>query len=341
MLHRLKETVGSWEWGCCIVDESHFLTTKQSKTLDSPLVVTCLEVIRKSKRAILLSGTPSLSRPFDIFNQVISQYGDLASKRCSRTHSEFPGPYRQVDALQPGLLGASRRQFASSYCRGTKVQVLQESRGDVRTVVSCSGLTHSSELNSLLRESVMIRRLKCDVLSQLPPMRRTVIRVEPSNKDLQSALLSRKEKGLTASMSAYQQEGLKKVPRAVEWVSLLAILFVYKRSRQLSKMLCAQLVDKVGGCGSEVKFVIFAHHVMVMDALQRGFELCGEFAKLSCNPVLRIDGEVDQKSRKERLRDFHADPCSRIMLVSTTAGGQGIDISCASVRLFDRLNYVV
>lgn len=41
-------------------------------------------------RAILLTGTPSLSRPYDL--------------------------YRQVDALRPGLLGSKKDLFAQRYC---------------------------------------------------------------------------------------------------------------------------------------------------------------------------------------------------------------------------------
>jgi hypothetical protein len=41
------------------------------------------------------------------------------------------------------------------------------------------GASETAELNSLLRSSMMIRRLKADVLAQLPPKRRTQVGSSP------------------------------------------------------------------------------------------------------------------------------------------------------------------
>ena len=54
-----------------------------------------MTALKAARRAILLSGTPSLSRPFDL--------------------------YRQVDAVLPGLLGPNRVAFASAYCNRREV----------------------------------------------------------------------------------------------------------------------------------------------------------------------------------------------------------------------------
>lgn len=35
-------------------------------------VTVCMKVARRAKRVVMLSGTPSLSKPFDLFNQVES-----------------------------------------------------------------------------------------------------------------------------------------------------------------------------------------------------------------------------------------------------------------------------
>ena len=74
--------------------ESHTLRTsnKPPDALHTEAVVCCLKLAR---RAVLLTGTPSLSRPFDLF--------------------------RQVDAVMPGLLGANRVAFAASYCNRREV----------------------------------------------------------------------------------------------------------------------------------------------------------------------------------------------------------------------------
>lgn len=57
-------------WGVVIVDESHNLRTTNSRDSDSPHTEACVAAVVRAHRAVLLSGTPSLSRPYDLFRQV-------------------------------------------------------------------------------------------------------------------------------------------------------------------------------------------------------------------------------------------------------------------------------
>ncbi|PNY23703.1 Lymphoid-specific helicase [Tolypocladium capitatum] len=52
--------------------------------------------------------------------------------------------------------------------------------------------------------------------------------------------------------------------------------------------------------------------------------------------VCRIDGSVQQDSRRQQIRDFNLDPSYNLFLLSTRAGGQGINLASAdTVILFD------
>jgi hypothetical protein len=66
--------------GCCrrlhiaagqvvVVDESHSLRTTD-RAPDSRNTEAAAAAVKTAKRAVLLSGTPSLSRPYDLFRQV-------------------------------------------------------------------------------------------------------------------------------------------------------------------------------------------------------------------------------------------------------------------------------
>lgn len=57
-------------WGVVIVDESHNLRTTNARNTDSPHTEACVAAARHARRAVLLTGTPSLSRPYDLFRQV-------------------------------------------------------------------------------------------------------------------------------------------------------------------------------------------------------------------------------------------------------------------------------
>lgn len=65
----LGNCIGALGFGMVIVDESHKLRTTGRKH-DSANTEACVSVIKRTKRSILLTGTPSLSKPLDMFRQV-------------------------------------------------------------------------------------------------------------------------------------------------------------------------------------------------------------------------------------------------------------------------------
>jgi SWI/SNF-related matrix-associated actin-dependent regulator of chromatin subfamily A-like protein 1 len=120
-----------------IADESHYL-----KSTDSKRTKFLTPIIRDMPRALLLSGTPALSRPVELFSQ--------------------------INALEPDLF-PSYHEFTERYCNAHKT----------RWGWDVSGSANLGELHILLRGSCLIRRRKDDVLTQLPPKQRQVVWVEP------------------------------------------------------------------------------------------------------------------------------------------------------------------
>eukprot|EP01084_Bolivina_argentea_P254755 428347_1 len=123
-----------------IADESHAI-----KTLDAQRTVATLPVLQKANHVICLSGTPVLSRPAEIFTTL---------------RALLPNVYLESDWIP----------FADRYC--------DAKHG--RFGLDTSGCSNSSELKLLLEGTVMLRRLKRDVLKQLPEKKREVITVRIS-----------------------------------------------------------------------------------------------------------------------------------------------------------------
>ena len=117
-------------WQCVIADESHYI--KNSKSLRSKA---CVPILQKARRALLLTGTPALSRPVELFTQ--------------------------VSCLQPKMF-TSKKAFEDRFC----------ARKQGRYGVDASGASNLRELNLVLSHTMMVRRLKRDVLTQLPSKRR-------------------------------------------------------------------------------------------------------------------------------------------------------------------------
>lgn len=103
--------------------ESHYL--KNDKALRTQALV---PVLKSAKRTILLSGTPALSRPMDL--------------------------YTQLDALRPGTFG-SRFDFGRRYCHGRKRPWGWD----------FSGGSNLEELHGRLNQGLLIRRLKARTIS--------------------------------------------------------------------------------------------------------------------------------------------------------------------------------
>ncbi|KAL7704882.1 SNF2/RAD54 related DNA helicase [Lotmaria passim] len=126
------------EWRCVVCDESHILHTSTSGS-DAAYTRAVTAIGRRAPYCLLLSGTPALSSPFDIYNQ--------------------------IDTIRPGLLGPTRLHFAMRYCHITFTPFLRVGES-----------TRPTEVSTLLSTCCMIRRLKNDVL-ELPVKSRVVLRV--------------------------------------------------------------------------------------------------------------------------------------------------------------------
>ncbi|XP_064420047.1 DNA annealing helicase and endonuclease ZRANB3 isoform X3 [Latimeria chalumnae] len=113
-----------------IVDESHYMKSRNAAR--SKILV---PIVQNASRAILLTGTPALSRPEELF--------------------------MQIDALYPRRFG-TWSSYAKQYCNA-HVRYFGK-----RVQWDCKGASNLDELHKRLN-SIMIRRLKDEVLTQLPP----------------------------------------------------------------------------------------------------------------------------------------------------------------------------
>lgn len=79
------------------------------------------------------------------------------------------------------------------------------------------------------------------------------------------------------------------------------------------------------------------HKILIFSQFQTQLDILEDWAvTLHSWPVVRIDGSVTATDREDAISTFNSDPDVRICLVTTRAGGQGINLTAAdSVILFD------
>jgi SWI/SNF-related matrix-associated actin-dependent regulator 1 of chromatin subfamily A len=139
-----KESLLHHRYNTMIIDESHYI--KSNKAKRSKAVVA---LAHKSKHRILLTGTPVVNKPIDLFNQ--------------------------LNAIDPVAWG-SYFNFGKRYCGAH-----QEWISDEKQVWMFDGATNLDELSERLKSTIMLRRTKEQVLPELPDKTRSVIDVEIDN----------------------------------------------------------------------------------------------------------------------------------------------------------------
>mmetsp|Transcript_22862 Transcript_22862/g.26058 ORF Transcript_22862/g.26058 Transcript_22862/m.26058 type:complete len:1300 (+) Transcript_22862:141-4040(+) len=83
------------------------------------------------------------------------------------------------------------------------------------------------------------------------------------------------------------------------------------------------------------KLCIFAHHVSVLDEIQKQSGLSNNRNSLS--KFIRIDGSTNPKQRHEKINSFQNDPVVRIALLGITAAGVAVTLTASSTVWFAEL----
>ncbi|KAG0605049.1 hypothetical protein M758_9G027500 [Ceratodon purpureus] len=328
MLTRLRESILSRKWGMVIVDEAHNLRcTRKKVECDETMAV--LDLVKDVKRVVLLTGTPSLSRPFDIFNQ--------------------------INCLWPNLLGKNKYEFARNYCdRPFQSSGLGNSKDFSRG-------SRLLELNVLLRQAVMIRRLKNDVLQQLPPKRRQVICLQLAPVDIKgakaftaatmnariSARLGEQackcgftRKGVCGCEEENEDESndecenREKLPASGTSAKYLTGHEIgIAKLRGFQEWLLNNSIFASGESPGETcqeKMIIFAHHLEVLNSVQT-------FVHSKGIEYIRIDGSTPAQDRLKEVSRFQLHPEVKLAIVGVTAAGVGLDFSAAQRVVFVEL----
>ena len=184
------EELGARQFQVYVLDESHYIKSRTAKRVQA-----LLPVIGRAKRVILLSGTPTLSRPSELFSQ--------------------------VHLLRRDVFG-SFHPFGERYCAAKKE----------RFGWNFDGHSNLEELNIVLETLCMIRRTKDEVLTELPPKtrERIVLKMSPEQiqlleKGIADFRLIDQDKTVdpitkkSAFMTLWREAGKIKLPSIIEFVN--------------------------------------------------------------------------------------------------------------------------
>eukprot|EP00794_Sanderia_malayensis_P012105 gene12105-13356_t len=296
----LLKSLEKTKFGIAILDESHMIKNRaatRTKRIE--------KLVKKIRKVILLSGTPSLARPEEL--------------------------YSQVNIIHPGLLG-NWNSFGQRYCDGQ--YTLQVVKGG-RTIhkFNTSGASNLQELHDVLKSNLMIRRLKKDVLTQLPAKRRQRIRFEitgnsRNNKELEKSSDEFK-KVITNIKHQYNEETGEKLATKTDVYCAMLKLFT---ATGLAKAGAIQQYIESLLDGMDNKFIVFCFHLAVIDVVAE------VLAKRRVKYV-RIAGDVPPDMRAGYVREFQTNPACRVAVLSITASCVGLTLTAADHVVFAELHW--
>ncbi|KAM9669766.1 DNA annealing helicase and endonuclease ZRANB3 isoform 2-T2 [Dama dama] len=276
----LIDALNNQNFKVVIVDESHYMKSR-SATRSRIL----LPIVQKAKRAILLTGTPALGRPEELF--------------------------MQIEALFPQKFG-TWTEYAKRYCNAHVRYFGKRPQWD------CRGASNLNELHRLLSD-IMIRRLKTEVLTQLPPKIRQRIPF-----DLPSAAA----KELNSSFEEWEK--LMRAPYSGATETVMGLITRMFKQTAIAKAGAVKDYIKMMLQNDSLKFLVFAHHLSMLQA-------CTEAVIENKTRYIRIDGSVPSSERIHLVNQFQKDPETRVAILSIQAAGQGLTFTAATHVVFAEL----
>ena len=192
-------------------------------------------------------------------------------------------------------------------------------------------MSNADELHSKLKK-IMIRRLKSDVLDELPAKQRSLVPIVISNKSKRKECEAVMKELRETRLSINQLVGDEQ--NAAHFEARTLLMQAYQASGiAKASAVCEYVLDWLRGSGTQ-KVLIFAHHKGVLDSLEVAVA-----KELKGAGHIRIDGSVSSQDRATRVNKFQTCSKIRVAILSMTAAGVGLTLTAASSVMFAELHW--
>ncbi len=299
-----------------VIDEAHYVknpSAKRSQVIE--------KLAKYSKRVLALTGSP-FDKPIDLWQLLKIVCPEKWCKANPRIENAGYIMHPDRKKTHPGE-GPAFWEFALRYCDLKTITYQVDGRYGkfTKSALDFSGSSNEIELAARLRNTCMVRRLKADVLPELPPKRRQLIRLETKVDD--NDLLSNLSELNYDDAVAELQPGKALFE---EWS---------KRRHEQALAKLDQCLRFIGDVLDEVpKLIVFAHHSDVIEKLRVGIDC--EFTENAYS--VAITGATPLQQRQEAIDAFQNDPLCRVIIGSIGAMGVGFTLTAASHEIFVELD---
>lgn len=299
ILTKHRTDIRSEQWDVVVLDEAHYLKNPDAKRTKE----ICGSIGFKpldAKYKIALSGTPIVNRPIELF--------------CVLKW-----------LLPEGF--PNRHAFAQRYCAASQTFFGWD----------YSGASNLDELQKRLRSTIMVRRLKQDVLTELPPKRRQIIEIDSEKKTLSVLKLEQSFiERAKAALGISKKEGLSEkdfnaVVNVLKNGKTIPFDEMTKARVEMGLQKLPFVIEHIKNVLEDVaKIVVFGVHKEVIKSICESFESFG---------VVSITGETPLAKRQEAVDRFQKDPKCRVFVGNIQAAGVGLTLTASSHVIFAELDW--
>lgn len=277
-----REILASTKYDMVVFDEAHVLKNEKAQrtkfffghyTRDG---LKTEGLIHKAEKVLLLTGTP-------IQNKI----------------RESMGLIRALKGFGPDGVAKGEGAFLYRYCGPQKG----------RFGTTFDGATRLPELQAKLRGSIMVRRLKKDVATELPPKLRGIITMECAGVPQMNNFIPEDFEGNVEAL-AIEMFGFEELSKMRAEIAA-----------QKAATVIEHLQTTLDGNG---KVLVFAHHKTMLDAIEAAYPTTS----------IRIDGSTPSGKRQDLVDRFQKDDEITLAILSTHAAGVGITLTAASTVVF-------
>lgn len=184
--------------------------------------------------------------------------------------------------------------------------------------------SHLKELNYLLRKYCFVRRLKKDVLTQLPDKTRSYLVTDIDNmKEYKEA-----ERDIIKYLVKYQDADDEKIQRTIRGAIMVKMSMLKQISARGKVKGAIDIIHNTIDGADGQKLIVFCFLREVVQALKQEFK-----------GAVTVTGDDSQQAKQYAVDRFQNDDKTKLIILNYKSGGVGLTLTAASNVLFVEFPY--
>jgi SWI/SNF-related matrix-associated actin-dependent regulator of chromatin subfamily A-like protein 1 len=325
ILHKHTGALRSRRWDLLVMDEAHYLKSFDAQRTKQVIGTRIMPPLA-AKRKVALTGTPIVNRPVELYpilryldGQNWPDFDAFGMRYCGgvgRVLVQNFGGGRNYK-LWKEFFGADSKPCADLADFDRFVAACRPAGMRTRRIGQYTGADNLEELNARLKSSIMLRRLKDEVLKDLPAKVRDVVELDAESRAIRSLLREERAIWQRIGIDPAQEYASTILSMAGDNSEAFEQLSTIRRETAVLKapLVVEHLLDAIDSSG---KVVCFMHHKESIAIVREAFPGCAV-----------VVGETPSGGRQEQVDRFQQDPSCQLFLGSRAAA-EGITLTAAA-----------